>query len=293
MKVLTMVSPDGQELPGVLSPDGTRVFPLKNLGFDFPSLLHFIENASGDILAALRRQLGGAGGGFPLSQVRLAAPIPHLRHDLLCLGLNYREHVLESDLFMGSRETMPDCPVYFFKRVDRAVADGETIPAHGDVTAQLDYEAELAVVIGKRCDHIPREEVRGSIFGYTVVNDVTARDLQRAHGQYAFGKSLDGFTPMGPWIVTADELPYPPALGVRSWVNGQLRQHGSTADFLFDIDYVVSELSSGIVLRPGDMISTGTPAGVGIGMKPPVFLKSGDTVRCEVEGVGAIENKIE
>ena len=292
MKFLTMLSSDGQELPSVLSPDGRHVLSLKELGLDFTSLLEFIEASGPEALPALERQLQSAVGGVPLSEIRLAAPIPHPRHDLLCLGLNYREHVLESGLFGGPSGEMPACPVYFSKRVDRAVATGEPIPAHGDITAELDYEAELAVVIGRRCDHVPREEVRDHIFGYTVVNDVTAREIQRAHAQYTFGKSLDGFTPMGPWIVTADELPYPPRLGVRSWVNGQLRQDGSTADFLFGIDYVVSELSAGIVLRPGDIISTGTPSGVGMGMSPPVFLKPGDTVRCEVEGVGAIENRV-
>ena len=230
--------------------------------------------------------------GIPLDSVKLAAPIPHPRHDILCIGQNYLAHAIESFKFKGLEYQKPSHPVYFTKRVNRAVADGECIPAHADITSQLDYEAELAVVIGKRCDHVKPEDVFAHIFGYTIVNDVSARDLQYAHSQYAFGKSLDGFAPMGPWIVTADEIPAPPALRIGTRVNGEVRQDSNTGDFIFDIPYMISELSGGIVLEPGDIVITGTPSGVGMGFTPPRFLKSGDVVECEIEKIGTLRNTV-
>ena len=173
-----------------------------------------------------------------------------------------------------------------------ASADGDPIPGHFDIVDSLDYEAELAVIIRKEAKDVPPEQVKDYIFGYTVINDVSARNIQNRHKQWYFGKSLDGFLPMGPCIATVDSLPYPPKLQIQSWVNGELRQDSNTELLIFDIDHIVSELSRGMTLQAGTIISTGTPAGVGMGFDPPKFLKSGDVVECRVEGVGTIKNTV-
>ena len=283
MKLVTFIS-RGKELPGVISEDGTFVIPLEG----WPSLEAFIAGCAGESPAKKIPD----GKGIPLSEVKLTAPIPNPRHDLLCIGQNYLAHAIESCQFKGVEYVKPQHPVYFGKRVNRAVADGEEIPSHNDITKQLDYEVELAVVIGKRCDHVAPEDVFDHIFGYTIVNDISARDLQYAHTQYTFGKSLDGAAPMGPCIVTADEFQAPPDLRLTTKINGELRQDSRTSDFIFNIPYIISELSGGIVLEPGDIIITGTPSGVGMGLKPPAFLMPGDVIECEIEGIGTLTNTV-
>ena len=156
----------------------------------------------------------------------------------------------------------------------------------------LDYEVELAVIIGKDAKNVRREDAYNYVFGYTILNDVSARNLQTRHKQWYFGKSLDGFTPIGPCIVTADEFENPPVLAIKSYVNGELRQNSSTELLLFDIAHIISELSQGMTLKAGTIIATGTPAGVGMGFEPPNFLKSGDTVTCEIEKIGTLTNRI-
>ncbi|HHY52750.1 MAG TPA: fumarylacetoacetate hydrolase family protein [Clostridiales bacterium] len=274
----------GREAVGVISPDEQQIYPLTGV----PDMIGLISAYRGESFDALSKDLP-----LPLTEVKLLAPIPHPRHDLICVGMNYLEHALESARFKRIEFKKSPNPLYFSKRVGRCPATGEDIPAHTNLTQELDYEAELAVVIGKRCDRVSPEDVWDYVFGYTILNDVSARDLQRGHGgQYYFGKSLDGFAPMGPWIVTADEFGPNPHLAVRSRVNGELRQNGNTREFLYDIPFLVSQLSSGFVLEPGDIIATGTPSGVGMGFQPPKFLSPGDVVECEIEGIGKLVNTI-
>ena len=166
------------------------------------------------------------------------------------------------------------------------------IDSHPGLVEQLDYEAELAVVIGRTAKDVPANQAGEYIFGYTILNDVSARVLQTAHKQWYFGKGLDGFTPMGPWITTADEVAFPPALAISSKVNGELRQHSNTSLLMTGIAEIIEELSSGITLLPGTIIATGTPAGVGMGFDPPKFLKSGDVVECTIEGIGTLCNTV-
>ena len=174
-----------------------------------------------------------------------------------------------------------------------SVPDGGFIEAHTDLVKKLDYECELAVVLGRDAKDVPAGQTRDYVFGYTILNDVSARDVQTAHKQWYFGKSLDGFTPIGPCIVTADEFEaYPPQLGIRSFVNGEKRQDSNTRLQIFDIDHVIHELSQGMTLKAGTIIATGTPAGVGMGMDPPQFLQPGDTVRCEIDGIGSLTNTV-
>jgi 2-keto-4-pentenoate hydratase/2-oxohepta-3-ene-1,7-dioic acid hydratase in catechol pathway len=186
---------------------------------------------------------------------------------------------------------VPEDPIIFTKASNTIIGPGDVIPLHAGLTQQLDYEAELALVIGTRGTRIRRADAYRYVFGYTIANDVTARDLQLKHRQWFLGKSLDGSCPMGPYVVTADEV-NAAALDIRCWVNGELRQNANTRDLIFDIPTLIETISAGFTFEPGDIISTGTPAGVGIGFKPPKFLKTGDVVKIEIEGIGTLTNTI-
>ena len=281
---------------GVISRDGRWIYPLASLDMDYKTMQDLIENISDSEKQLLEYASGQdpykIRGAAPIDEVRLQAPIPYPRQDVICLGINYMAHAEESarykkEEFGGERPYA----IYFSKRVNKATAPGEGIPSHKNIVNDLDYEAELAVIIGKRAANVPAEEVRDHIFGYTIINDVSARTLQTQHKQWYFGKSLDGF-PMGPCISTVDELAYPPHVQVQSRVNGELRQDSNTELLIFDIDHIVSELSQGMTLQPGTIIATGTPAGVGMGFNPPKFLKPGDVVECTIEGIGTIANQV-
>lgn len=232
------------------------------------------------------------GVSVPLSQVRLAAPIPAPRRNLWCVGRNYRPHAAElsASVFKNNDADLGSWPIIFTKAPQSVVGPFDDVDLAAEATQCVDYEAELAVVIGKPGKNIRAADAMSHVFGYTVVNDVTARDVQMRHQQWDMGKSFDTFCPMGPFIVTADELDGS-RTRVRCWVNGDLRQDGLTEDLIFDIPTLIETVSRGISLFPGDVIATGTPAGVGMGLKPPRYLKHGDTIRIEVDGLGVIENR--
>ena len=227
----------------------------------------------------------------PLQEVSFLAPIPRPSQDVICLGMNFADHTNEAAKFHPDM-VRENYAVYFSKRVDLAVPDGGIVDSHPDVTSQVDYEAEIAVIIGKEAYQVKKENARDYIFGYTILNDISAREVQTRHKQFYLGKSLDSFTPIGPWIVTADEFSYPPRIGIRSYVNGELRQDGNTADWIYGIGEVIEDLSAGMTLRAGTIISMGTPAGVGMGFRPPKYLKKGDVVVCEADGIGTLTSVI-
>ncbi|HSV78789.1 MAG TPA: fumarylacetoacetate hydrolase family protein [Ramlibacter sp.] len=235
-------------------------------------------------------ELPPTGEPVALDQVQLQAPFTRFRRNLWCVGRNYGAHAKElaSTVFKGSEEQA--WPIVFTKVPECVVGPTADVRLPGKISDQIDYEAELAVVIGKGGRDIARADAMKHVFGYTIVNDVTARDVQMRHQQWDMGKSFDTFCPMGPWVVTADELDGRDTR-VRCWVNGELRQDGRTADMIFDIPTLIETISRGITLYPGDIIATGTPAGVGMGMQPPRYLKAGDVVRIEVDGIGTIENR--
>lgn len=245
--------------------------------------------------AMLKRARAAAEKAPVVENAVLCAPIPRPAKNIFCVGKNYHEHAKE---FAGSgfdataKEVVPEAPVVFSKPPTSVIGPGEPIPAQLDPTGSVDYEGELAVVIGKSGRGIRKAEALSHIFGYTIVNDVTARTLQQRHRQWILGKGIDGFCPMGPAILTADEVPDPAALVLTTWVNGERRQHASVAELIFDIPTLIETISAGITLEPGDVIATGTPAGVGIGFTPPRFLRSGDVVRIEVTGIGMLENPV-
>uniref|UniRef100_UPI00402AC360 fumarylacetoacetate hydrolase family protein n=1 Tax=Veillonella magna TaxID=464322 RepID=UPI00402AC360 len=197
------------------------------------------------------------------------------------------EHIAEFDL---ENAAVPELPIFFSKLPSIVIGPGKTIRLHEDTTSQVDYEGELAIIIGKRASHIPADEVYDHIFGYTIVNDVTARDLQKRHSQWLLGKSLDTFCPMGPAILVGDKQPK--TFEIHTYVNDELRQTGSTADLIFDIPTLVSTLSRSITLEPGDVIATGTPAGVGMGFTPPRFLADDDKVSITISDIGTLENPV-
>ena len=282
---------------GVINRDGTWIYPLRSLDMDYKTMQELIEGISESEKQLLEYVSGQdpykIKGAVPAEEAILLAPIPHPVQDVICLGINYMAHAEESarykkEAFGGERPFA----VYFSKRVSEATGTGAEIPSHKELVQDLDYEAELAVIIGKDAKNVPVSEVKNYIFGYTVINDVSARTLQTRHKQWYFGKSLDGFLPMGPCIVTAEEFPYPPRLSIQSRVNGELSQDSSTELMIFGIDHVVSELSAGMTLKAGTIIATGTPAGVGMGFDPPRFLKPGDVVECSIEGIGTLVNRV-
>ena len=213
-------------------------------------------------------------------------------HDILCVGVNYRDHREEAAGALVDFKAAPEA-VYFAKRAIRILGSGEAIEARLDLDDQLDYEVELAVIIGKEGKDIPREKAEEYIFGYSIFNDISSRKLQNRHGQWFRGKSLDTYSAMGPVILHKSALPFPVEVDVRSYVNGEKRQDSNTRLFLADIPKIIEDLSKGMTLEPGDIIATGTPAGVGMGSNPPRFMKQGDEVICEIPPIGRLVNRVE
>ena len=243
-------------------------------------------------LAANEDVLSGA--AVNVDELQLCAPIVHPRQDVVCLGINYDAHAQEAgrfsdEAFGGERPYT----IYFSKRVSRATATKELVPSHKGLVDSLDYECELGVVLGKDCKGVTKEEAKQYIFGYTIINDISARNLQTRHKQWYLGKSLDGFTPMGPCIVTADEIGDEQSLDISCTVNGELRQSSNTKYMIQTVCGAISELSQGMTLQAGTIIATGTPAGVGMGMQPPQFLQTGDVVECRIAKIGILTNTID
>ncbi|HEY9056657.1 MAG TPA: fumarylacetoacetate hydrolase family protein [Aurantimonas sp.] len=245
----------------------------------------------------LRGEIHAVGDPMPLDSVAIEAPIPAPRRNIFCVGKNYHAHAkefsqsgFEAGAVAGAE--IDDFPAVFTKPASCVVGTGAIVDLHSDVTQSVDYEIELALVIGKGGRNIPKAKAYEHIWGYMIVNDVTARDRQKQHKQWFLGKALDTFCPMGPWIATADEVD-PENLDLETRVNGEVRQQANTSDLIFDIPSLVETISAGLTLVPGDIIATGTPVGVGIGFKPPRFLKPGDTVRMSITGLGTLENSFQ
>ncbi|MFI3173026.1 MAG: fumarylacetoacetate hydrolase family protein [Eubacteriales bacterium] len=277
-------------LLGVLKAEETGCILLRDIGIEYETMHDFISKHTQEELASIKEATEPI---IDVEEIRFQAPIPHPRQDIICLGINYLAHAEESARFhKESFERERAYPVYFSKRVNAALGDKDSIVYNKEMYEQLDYEVELAVIIGKDAKNVKREEALDYIFGYTIMNDMSARDIQLRHKQWYFGKSMDGFTPMGPVITTVDEFDGIPNLKITSKVNGEIRQNSETKLQQFDIAYVIEELSRGFTLQAGTIIATGTPAGVGMGFDPPRFLEIGDIVECEIEKIGVLRNKI-
>lgn len=294
MRFIRFADSNGTRL-GLLSQDGTRVLDLSNVSGvrAFASMVALIESISEAEREALAAADSDAAAGWAdAAGVRLLAPIERPVHDVLCVGVNYMAHREETGHTLDTAGG-PARTVYFGKRVSRLLGPGEAIHSRLDLDAQLDYEVELAVIIGKGGADIPEAEAEAHIFGYAIFNDISSRKLQNAHLQWFKGKSLDTYAALGPCILTRDSLPLPFDVEVISRVNGEERQHSHTGLLVTGIPTIIAELSAGMTLEPGDIIATGTPAGVGIGFDPPRFMRKGDRVACEIPPIGVLENVVE
>jgi 2-keto-4-pentenoate hydratase/2-oxohepta-3-ene-1,7-dioic acid hydratase in catechol pathway len=234
----------------------------------------------------------GQGTSHPLTEIRWHAPIPRPQKNVVCVGMNYAAHVKEGAIARGREVKIPTVPVFFTKAVTTVTGPNDDVPVDRSATDQVDWEVELGAIIGKAGRNIARAAALDHVFGYTVINDVSARDLQSSHGQFFKGKSLDGFCPMGPVVVTADEFGDPQAKRLTLRVNGVVKQDSTTGDMIFPVDLLIEWLSKGLTIETGEIIATGTPQGVGMGRTPPEYLKSGDIVEAEVEGIGTLRNRI-
>jgi 2-keto-4-pentenoate hydratase/2-oxohepta-3-ene-1,7-dioic acid hydratase in catechol pathway len=263
----------------------------ESLPFDASDMVSLIASGAAG-LDRVRKLLQAPSTDLPLAQLKLLAPIPRPRKNVFCVGWNYLEHFAEGEEVRQSGQELPEHPVFFSKTPTAVTGPYDAIPYDTKVSEHIDWEVELGVIIGKNGKNIAADRVSEHIFGYTVINDVSARDLQKRHGgQWLKGKSLDGACPMGPWIVTADEI-NPDNLRVATRVNGVTKQDSTTRYMYFKIPRLISELSLGMTLEAGDVISTGTPPGVGFARKPPEFLKPGDLMESEIEGIGRLQNRI-
>lgn len=265
---------------------GIEVRDMNELIQNWDATMEQYKNALAD---EKRRKTSEAISNLLESPTSILAPIITPLQDVICLGVNYDEHILETKNVTDY--TKQQDAVYFSKRVNRCNGPDGIIPAY-DFVEKLDYEVELGVILKKDAYNVSVEEAQDYILGYTIINDVSARDVQLRHQQWYRGKSLDGYTPMGPCIVTADEIADVHNLSIRCYVNGELRQDSNTKYMITTVEEAIAELSQGMTLQAGTIIATGTPGGVAMGMQPPVFLKPGDMVRCEIEGIGALENRV-
>ena len=302
MRFYTAVINDKEELL-VGFEQGARAYRLSFLARLVPKLAFADMNAlvmgwNEEVKAALANLAANedvlSGAAVNVDELQLCAPIVHPRQDVVCLGINYDAHAQEAgrfsnEAFGGERPYT----IYFSKSVSRATATKELVPSYKGLVDSLDYECELGVVLGKDCKGVTKEEAKQYIFGYTIINDISARNLQTRHKQWYLGKSLDGFTPMGPCIVTADEIGDEQSLEISCTVNGELRQSSNTKYMIQTVCGAISELSQGMTLQAGTIIATGTPAGVGMGMQPPQFLQTGDVVECRIAKIGILTNTID
>lgn len=275
---------DGREKVGIVVKQSDLVYPL-----EVATMLDLIERY--DVIAP---QLNSPNEPIELRSTRLLAPIPRPARNIFCVGKNYRDHAKEfarSGFEAGAVKDIDEHPAVFSKPASCVIGPDDFIESHPTVTDSLDYEAELAVVIGKAGRNIRKADAMSFVWGYTIINDVTARDRQKNHRQWLLGKALDTFCPMGPWITSASGIDETD-LQVKTWINGELRQNASTGDLVFDIPTLIETISAGLTLQPGDIIATGTPAGVGIGFNPPRFLKPGDSIKISISGIGTLENQV-
>ncbi|HXP30945.1 MAG TPA: fumarylacetoacetate hydrolase family protein [Stellaceae bacterium] len=272
------------------------ILDLKKAGSGLPADMLSLIDGGEAALKAVKKAVDAATDKAtlwqPYAASALLAPIPHMRKNVFCVGRNYKLHIEEGARARGVPPSFPKVPEFFSKPPTTVIGPEAGVERHAAHTKQLDYEVELAIVIGKRTRDIGEDRALAAVFGYTVVNDVTARDAQRDHGQWFKGKSYDTFCPMGPCIVTADEFGDPSGHRISLKVNGEIRQDSNTSDLLFNVPQIIAWLSASLTLEPGDVIATGTPSGVALGMTPQKWLNTGDVVEAEVEGIGILKNTI-
>lgn len=280
---------------GIFNNDETRVLDVNEiLNKNFLSMIDVIENINNKDLEALAKaKIDSRYQGNLVKDIKICSPIKRPIHDIMCVGVNYKDHLEETQKNFDKEFEKPKKIVYFSKRAYDIIGPEDSVKSRMDLDKKLDYEVELAVIIGKKGKDILEEDVEEYIFGYSIFNDFSARELQQSHVQWYRGKSLDTYSAMGPVILHKSALPFPIEVDIKSFVNGELRQSSNTRLFLANIPKIISGISTGITLEAGDIIITGTPAGVGLGFNPPKFLKKGDQVICEIPEIGKLKNIIE
>ena len=295
MQRLVSYNYQGDRQWGVLSADGDSIYSARDLEETYfiplaETMGEFIESGEDGLLnlakALEMNEKDKVITPISLKDVRLEVPF-HPRRNVLCIGKNYQAHVKEFDQDVNAKN--PDDPIFFTKATTSVIGPNEEIDSHPSVTKEVDYEGELGVIIGKTCVNVAEEDAMKYVYGYTIINDVTARDLQKKHLQWFRGKSLDTFCPMGPTVMIGD---WPVPFTIYTKVNDHLRQEGSTTDLIFSIPKLISILSDGMTLQPGDIIATGTPQGVGMGLNPPQFLQKGDVVEITIDPIGTLRNTV-
>ncbi|MEQ8194331.1 MAG: fumarylacetoacetate hydrolase family protein [Rhodospirillales bacterium] len=297
MRLVTFSQHRRQRL-GVLIDGDTVIVDLAKADRTVPADMNAVIDAGPGVLRKIARAVKAAGprARVPVKTVKLLAPVPVPKRNVLCVGLNYRAHSNEFDksgFDLGKAAVNePTFPIIFTKAPSTVIGPGAPIPAHLDYSNSTDYEVELGVVIGKKGRGIPKSKAFDHVFGYTIINDVTARDIQRDHNQWFLGKSIDGYCPMGPYLATKDEIGDIRKLWIETKVNGEVRQRAPVSDLIFDVPTLIETVSRVMTLMPGDIIATGTCQGVGIGFEPPKFLKKGDTVTLSIDKLGVLENKV-
>lgn len=290
---------DETEEIGIVLKEQNKVIAMKEI-FEYidmncpKTMNEFIDVADNNLIKAIEKVLNKKElKKISKEEVKFSAPIPYPKRNIICLGKNYIDHAKETQGLPGGSDDIPKFPIYFSKIANPAIGNGDIILNHSEITDMIDYEVELAIIIGKDGIDIKTEEVEDYIFGYTIINDISARNLQRKHGQWFRGKSLETHCPMGPYIVYKSEISFPIELDITCKINGEIRQNSNTKNLIFNIPYIISDLSKGMKLKAGDVIITGTPAGVGLGFKPFKFLKPGDKVECYIEKIGILTNIFE
>lgn len=289
-----------KEKIGILTNDQTKVLEISSILRNIPdnySMTDFIAKSTDEDIMFLKENINKENSSFvyhTIENIKIHAPIRKPIHDIICVGINYAEHLKETqDNLKVSQSLEPSETVFFSKRSSNIIGSNENIIGRFDLDTSLDYEVELAVIIGKTGKDIKREDAEKYIFGYSVFNDISSRNIQRAHAQWFKGKSLDTYSAMGPVIVSKDEISMPFELNVSTTVNNEIRQSSNTNQFISDIPKIISDLSAGMTLEAGDIIITGTPSGVAMAMRPQKFLQSGDIVICEIERIGKLVNKVQ
>jgi len=288
VRLVTFATKSGSVHIGALRANDSEIVVLDSVA---PSMLALIDGGEAALTKA-RAAVAAAAQVVKRADVRLLSPIPRPKQNVMCLGMNYVAHAIESDLARGREPKLPEFPVFFTKALNSVCGDGDEVPLDPNVTSELDYEVELAYIFGKSAKNVRKEDALSYVFGYTVVNDISARDLQNRHQQFFKGKSLDNSCPIGPCIVTADEIPDPTVLAIKLRLNGDERQNSNTGDLIFDIPTSIEYLTLGSTIEAGQIVCTGTPSGVGMGRNPKEYMKPGDVMEAEIERIGVLTNQV-
>lgn len=288
MRLVTFETKSGSVHIGALRANDSEIVVLDSVA---PSMLALIDGGEA-ALAQARAAVASAETVVNRADVRLLSPIPRPKQNVMCLGMNYVAHAIESDLARGREPKLPEFPVFFTKALNTVCGDGDEVPLDPNVTSELDYEVELAYIIGKSAKNVSKADALNYVFGYTIVNDISARDLQNRHQQFFKGKSLDNTCPIGPCIVTADEIPDPTVLAITLRLNGEERQSSTTGDLIFDVPTSIEYLTLGSTIEAGQIVCTGTPSGVGMGRNPKEYMKPGDVMEAEIERIGVLTNAV-